>query len=634
MQVALRASYPARARRTLLFGRGLRFVGVGLMVGSIAGAGCYSGAATTLASTVIPPVLALARVVSAVLPHSIVATSSVTPSSAPNSVPSAARSREESSESVGLADRFYKAVRLSEYARAVVYGRQYLDRNPQANEFAMDLANAYIALGDYEAARSILYARTAYLLAHPSNASLWLNLAYKEGARRHYVRSIDDLDQYLQYRPNDVAALRQRKFDVASITPAPPDLSVAFYAAVKEKRYREALADGNAYLAAHPDNDAFAIDLAYADIAAGKLDAAETIAAQRTAYFRASPSAAKLLADLFYALRDRKEFARAMIYGEQYLALNPGDNAFAMDLAYAYLSDDNVEAARALAVGHAAYFKSNPKAATLWMDISYKDAANKEYRRAAGDVDAYLSFDPGDASATAQRTSYVEAYWGGPRYQNYGYTQYEQRFADVFFGMDQTFALAPPKRVQPYVGLYLTEDTRSGAPGSPQIYSDNALIADVGLRVPVGTNVTAFVEGGAGVGLRGQGTITDLRYGVRYFEQWAARPGSYTTVDASAAFYSRYGGNFISYYSVDHDFGGRIIRPLIGINGGLDSHNQFGNNFIEGIAGFQAGTPALSFQLLQVEGTYLTRGLNPAPKAPYTSLRANLFFGFVKNGSI
>jgi hypothetical protein len=260
------------------------------------------------------------------------------------------------------------------------------------------------------------------------------------------------------------------------------------------------------------------------------------------------------------------------------------------------------------------------------MDFSYKAAAAKQYREAISDADTYLAIRPGDATAKDQRTNYVDDLWGGPRYQNFGYAQYEGRFADVFFGFDQTYALAPAAPVQPYAALYLTEDTRSGAPGAPQIYSDNALIADLGLKSHFGPYVTGFVEGGAGIGLRGQGTITDFRYGLRYFEQWGARNNPYTTVSASAGYYSRYGGNDIMYYQALHDFGGKRIRPVVGVNGGFDSHNVFGNNFLEGFAGAQAGTSALTFRLVQVEGTYLTRGIVPAPKAPYSTLRGTVFF--------
>jgi hypothetical protein len=593
-------------------GRALRVAGALLMLASVAAEIRFSGAA----SVVVTPVAALLRNIATTLRES--QPTAVTPP-AP-----------QSGDSVALADRFYAAVRQKQFALAASYGSAYLAAHPQADAFAIDLAYAYAAGGRLNDARAVLQDRGAYLRAHPQTAAIWLDLAYKDGAAKRYVRAIDDVDSYLQYRPDDAQARKQRAFYVAAVTPPAPDASALFYAAVAAGQYDRALPLGRAYLDAHPGDDAFAVDLAYAEIAGGRLDAAAAIAQGRAAYFRGNSKAAGLLAALFYAFAKQNQPALAVKYGEEYLALRPDDNAFAMDLAYAQLNLGNLAVARDIAATRPAYLRANPKAALIWMDISYREAAAKQYRAAVADADAYLALAPNDATAKAQRTAYVRDIWGGPRYQAFGYSQYEQRFDDVFFGLDQTYALAPAGRVQPYAALYLTEDLRSGPPGSPQIYSDNALIADVGLRSHLGRYVTAFAEGGAGMGLRGQGTISDLRYGLRYFEQWGARPQPYTSVNASAAFYSRYAGNDIGYYTVLHDFGGKRIRPVIGINGGLDSHNVFGNNYLEGVAGFQTGTDALSFRLLQVEGTYLTRGLVGIPKAQYSSLRASIFFGIAK----
>jgi outer membrane protein assembly factor BamD (BamD/ComL family) len=540
-----------------------------------------------------------------------------------------------SGDSATLDTLFYRAVAQKQYTQAVVYGRTYLSANPSDDAFAIDLAYAYVALDRLYDARVLLQDREAFVRAHPQRATLWLDLAYKESAAKHYVRAVDDIDQYLQYHPDDAAALKQRAYDVAALTPAPgasaaqADLGGPFYAAVAAKQYDRALEYGTAYAAAHPQNDAFAIDLAFADISAGKLDDAATIAHARAAYIAANEKAAALLAALFYAYANKKEPAIAVVYGEQYLALRPNDDAFAMDLAYGELKLGNIAQARTIASQRPAYLHANAKAAAIWMEISYAQADTKNYKPAIADVDSYLTFDPSSSSAKAQRAAYEYDLWGGPRYQAYGYAQYEGRFDDVFFGLNQTYALAPGK-VQPYLTVIFTDDLKSGPPGSPQIYSDNALIADAGLRTHFGPYVTAFVDGGAGIGLRGQGTISDFRYGLNYYQQWGVRDKPYTSVNASAAFYSRYGGNDIAYYTVLHDFGGKSIRPLIGINGGLDSHNVFGNNYIEGVAGFQTGTNALTFRLVQAEGTYLTRGLDPAPKAGYSTIRGTLFFGIAK----
>jgi tetratricopeptide (TPR) repeat protein len=334
-------------------------------------------------------------------------------------------------------------------------------------------------------------------------------------------------------------------------------------------------------------------------------------------------------ADQFYAFVNQKRYADAIPLGTRYLAAHPENDAFAFDLAYALLDLDRTDDARRVIASRAAYLREHPDAASIWLDISYKDSDAKRYHEAIDDVDAYLAIRPNDIAAKAQRTAYADAAWGGPRYQSYSYTQYEGRFADQFFGVDQSYALAPASAIQPYVASHLTEDVRSGAPGSSQIFSDNALVTDAGLRTKFGPYMTAFIEGGVGIGLRNQGTIPDLRYGLTFSRQFAAAPFAYTSVNVSAAEYSRYGGNGIMYYNVLHDFGGRRLRPVIGLNGGMDTHRVFGNNFAEAEAGIEIGTSALSFRVLDVRGLYFTRGIGlPAP--PYSTLRVQMVFGVAK----
>jgi len=274
--------------------------------------------------------------------------------------------------------------------------------------------------------------------------------------------------------------------------------------------------------------------------------------------------------------------------------------------------------------------RANREAAKIWLDLSYREAASKNYQQAIGDVDQYLSLEPSDASARLQRVDYVNDYWGGPRATTFGYAYYEGRFDDAFFGADQTYALRPGATLQPYLAAHVSDDLRSGPPGSPQIFNDDALVTDVGIRTPLGPYAKAFLEAGYGIGLRGQGSISDLRYGLLYSEQWGVISREYTTVDASAAFYSRYAGNTIAYYNAVHVFQAPgPVHFLLGINGGLDSHSVYGNNYVEGLYGVELGNSTLRYRILGVEGTYLTRGTMPVRPA-YTTLRAMLVLGLAK----
>jgi hypothetical protein len=333
-----------------------------------------------------------------------------------------------------------------------------------------------------------------------------------------------------------------------------------------------------------------------------------------------------LLAALFYAFNERKAVSEAVAYGERYLELRPGDDGFAMDLAYAELGFGNVAGARKIVASRGAYLRDHPDAASIWLDFSYKDAETKHDRAAIADVDAYLRYKPGDAAAKTQRAQYVDALWSGPRFQSYGYGQYEGRFSDGFFGLDSQYMLAPGI-VQPYVANHILSDLASGAPGTPQIFSDNAVLFDAGVHVRVSPYASFFGEGGVGVGTRGQGTISDLRYGFAYSQRWGN--GSTTEIDASAVVYSRYNNNFISYFTVLHQFGTRGVRPIAGIDAALDGKSVFGNNFVDGFAGVQLGTDAVALRLVTVNGLYLTRGL-PAPQTGYSTFRATLVFGLSK----
>lgn len=333
--------------------------------------------------------------------------------------------------------------------------------------------------------------------------------------------------------------------------------------------------------------------------------------------------------ELFYTYVKQKRYAEAIDPGMRYLAAHPDNDAFACDLAYALLDLGRTEDARKLIVTRGAYLRSHPDSAAIWMDLAYKDGDAKQYHDAIADIDAYLAIKPSDVTATAQRTAYTQAIWGGPRYTSYGYTQYEGRFADQIIGLDQTYALAPQSAIQPYVVTHLSEDTRSGAPGSPQIFNDNALVTDLGVHSKFGAYLAGFIEGGVGIGLRGQGTIGDVRYGFDYSRQFAAAPLSTTTVNVSAVMYSRYAGNGIMYYNVMHDFSGHRLRPVIGINGGLDTHGIFGNNFAEAEAGFDVGTSAFTLRVLDVRGYYLPRG-SALAAPPYSTLRVQMIFSAEK----
>jgi len=376
----------------------------------------------------------------------------------------------------------------------------------------------------------------------------------------------------------------------ADVAQVDPDFDL-FYLSVNVERFDDAIVYGRRYFAAHPENDAFAVDLADALLSAGKLDEARDIVVTRQAYIAAHP-------------------ASAVIY---------------FDLAKAYLAVGRVSDARALIATQSAYLKEHPDAATIWLDLAAKDAVAARWRDAYDDVSAYLQYYPDDANARAQRAQYLSAEWNGPRFQADGYGIYEGRFSDGFFGADTQYMLATGV-IQPYVANHIVADVRSGAPGTPQTFSDNAVIFSTGLRARLSPYAFLFVEGGVAVGTRGNGTISDLRYGFYYSQRWGSQ--AYTEVDLTWATYSRYNSNFITFQSAYHVWGGvfgnKFIRPIVGVNVGFDEKNIFGNSFAESFGGMQIGSDTLSLRLVDVAGLYIQRSTLSAP--PYSTFRATVIF--------
>ncbi|MBV8353871.1 MAG: tetratricopeptide repeat protein [Candidatus Eremiobacteraeota bacterium] len=403
-----------------------------------------------------------------------------------------------------------------------------------------------------------------------------------------------------------------------------------FYLDLQAKRYDEALAYGQLYLNAHPDNDAFALDYAYAALSAGDLDRARRVVAGHDGFLRTHPANDAIYADLFYAYSKANKPSDAIVFGERYLSTHPDNDGFAMDLAYAMLGSGNTEDARRTIATRDPYFQGHPQAASIWLDIANKYGNDKQYVKAIGDVDRYLTFRPDDATARRQRTYYVDDLYGGPRFQAFGYGQYEGRFADEFFGFDARYTLTPGN-LQPYLGMHIVDDVRSGAPGTAQIFSDNAVVTDAGLRLRIGHYLAAFIEGGVGIGTRGQGSISDLRKGFVFSDRWNGSGKAYTDLNASLIGYSRYAGNTISYLNLLHDFGGRkSLHPIAGLNTAFDKQRLFGNNYAEAIAGLQIVMPATSLRLVEAFGHYFNRGLGGVPSKPYSTIRFTVAFGITK----
>lgn len=328
-----------------------------------------------------------------------------------------------------------------------------------------------------------------------------------------------------------------------------------------------------------------------------------------------------------------------------------------MDRAYAAIANHQYDVARPLIES---YLQTHPDDAQAWHQLAYTDEALKDYTAALTALERYLTLAPSDerakleraydlqdagqpAAATAQfaalRTSPDQAVadqatreWQARQvtrqsWELFGYDLNESRFADNFYGFDlrKTFTATP---IQPYAVLHVVGDTRSSGPGqNAQIFSDNAAVVDAGLRAHVAPGTYLFAEGGVGIGTRGEGTISDLRYGLASSQQWGRFPSG-LSLDASLAYYSRYAGNTIGYINVLKAV--QLHGPVsfvFGIEGALDAQRLYYNNYINEVGGLQFGTPWVKVRIEGYAGQYLARGSNQPANTTYSSFRPEILFG-------
>ncbi|CAA9353635.1 MAG: hypothetical protein AVDCRST_MAG11-3681, partial [uncultured Gemmatimonadaceae bacterium] len=193
-------------------------------------------------------------------------------------------------------------------------------------------------------------------------------------------------------------------------------------------------------------------------------------------------------------------------------------------------------------------------------------------------------------------------------------------------------------RAAAYASVRLTRDTRSVGGVQPQIFSDNAVIPALGVRVqPVRRGPTLYSELGASRPLLATPdarTRADYRGGGYYSAQWGAgaapgrAPRLVGDVYADASYYSRF-DNAIAYVQLREavrlrEWGGGWAE-LYGRAGAVgDTRREFYNNVGEVGAGlrvlpWRAAGASLSAEY--VRGAYWVRSTAPAA-APYGELRA------------
>jgi hypothetical protein len=299
----------------------------------------------------------------------------------------------------------------------------------------------------------------------------------------------------------------------------------------------------------------------------------------------------------FYSDVHAGRYDAAVAEGQAYALRHPSDDRFALDLAYAEI--------RAV--------KRND-ALTLLRRLSH-------------------SSDSSVATAAQQQLAAIGSFLpsGTPGGYLYVYSQDESRFGDVFNGVALRYDFSEAA-IRPYAALNLSYDTRSGVPGVSDVYNDNAAVASVGFRAPIGLGQYgyAYVLGGDSIGLRGEPTFGDFRYGFAYSRDYGPLDASqpHTLTYFSAAAYSRYAGDAIVYAQASHDVSiTPLLRAIAGTSVALDTHRQYYNNYAEAYAGVLVHlTTSVNVRFVGVAGDYLPRGIG-VPRPFYSGVRVLLVSG-------
>lgn len=281
----------------------------------------------------------------------------------------------------------------------------------------------------------------------------------------------------------------------------------------------------------------------------------------------------------FYSDVAAKRYAQALHDGRPYVDAHPDDAQFALDYAYALCNAAQTAQARSLLE-------------------QLERSPNASIARAARSQLAALS----PAVQAPAASIYVS-----------GYVEPDGRYRDTFYGLQVRHDLRTGN-VRPFVTADLTSDTRSGAPQTAQVFNTDTLFAGVGLRAMPAAGLEVRLMGGEGAGLRGQSTMAEIRAQASYWRAFGLGALHAQTSVGSTAFYgSRFGGNVMTYTSLQHDMPvARNVRFLIGVNAAADTRGLWYNNFVETLAGVQvraAANTSLRFDLRHGKGYTAARAL-------------------------
>ena len=229
----------------------------------------------------------------------------------------------------------------------------------------------------------------------------------------------------------------------------------------------------------------------------------------------------------------------------------------------------------------------------------------------------------------AQPRGYMEVY-AAPLYQ----TRFTNAIGQGFVRLGLAGASSA---LSPYLSVRLTRDSRSMGGTQPQIYSDNSLIAAVGLKTqPFQGGPTLYAEAGPAFMLIDDGrdrVRADARAGAYYFNGWYETRALRTELYTDASYYSRFNRNVITYLQLREILdawrpGTHAVELFARLGGVVDSRRVSYNNageFAPGMAFIPGPTRRVVLTLEHVSGRYFVDAF-PGATPRYADVRAMLVF--------
>ncbi len=233
----------------------------------------------------------------------------------------------------------------------------------------------------------------------------------------------------------------------------------------------------------------------------------------------------------------------------------------------------------------------------------------------------------------------------------WAYPIYSKRFGTVFgYAQAKTELRIGDSRLKPYVSMRLSGDVKRTTGGtSPQLLSENGVIAAAGLRLPIARSATLWGEAGQSFSYLGElppGTrrsMPDYRGGLNWFRGRGAtlggdEAGKFYEANLDAVYVSRFHNDFLAYAQLRPGYRLPTRGPLraqvyVNFNLTADTSREYWANYVEFGPGVRFRVPKIhppmNFSVDFVRGVHLSNSGNL--RGPnYFDLRAAIWYSFTR----